>query len=116
MSIRPKSSWPLYFVIDAPGQYRLPFDREELVLVNASFAFPNSFLQQVYRELSRVLVIMRVVYHSRCLPVTRQSSEFMARLDKAWCKPPCVPTAPYCQLCLKHRMLMGVSVTSKNDL
>ena len=71
--------------------------------------------QQVYNELGRVLVIVRVVYQNRCLPVTRQSSDFVASLDKAWCRPPSVFVAPYCQLCLKNRKLNGASVTPNND-
>ena len=115
MSLRLKDSCPLYLVINVPGEVALPFSRKWLVLVTASFAFARCFRQQMIEQLNQHMYIIRVVYHNRSIPVTLQSSSFTARLDKAWCRPPSVFAAPYCQLCLKESKLVGVSVTSHTN-
>ena len=42
-----------------------------------------------------------MTHYSRCLPVGQQSSEFVARLDQHWRKPPAVHAEAYCQLCVE---------------
>ncbi len=80
---------------------RLPIQLDKLVLVTSSFAFARLACCCLGRSCHSWFDVLRVTHYSRCLPVGQQSSEFVARLDQHWSKPPGVLAEAYCQLCVE---------------
>lgn len=95
-----RNKWPLY-VITQNFSSRLPTQLEKLVLVTSSFAFARLACCCLGRSFQSWFDILRVTHCSRCFPVGQQSSDFVARLDQHWSKPPGVLAEAYCQLCVK---------------
>ena len=116
-----RDKWPLY-VVTQHFCSRLPIQLDKLVFVTSSFAFARLACCCLGRSCHSWFDVLRVTHHSRCLPVGQQSSDFVARLDQLWSKPPAVLAEAYCQLCVKfyrsdpHKqvtwLLNGVTVST----
>lgn len=103
MSLILRDKWPLYIVTEERSGYLncQQIRLDNLVLVTSSFAFARLVSEHLDRSCdSKTRLahdVVRVTHHNRFLPVSQQSSEFMARLDQHWTRPPSVVEA-HCQL------------------
>ena len=112
MSHPVKDAYPLYVIRDCL-EHNSYIRSEDVVLITASFTFARIFKDRFGSRVGRELHITRVVYTNRLLPVTRQSSHFVARLDSSWCRPPSMLALSFCQLCFLPDRWVGVSISNK---